>query len=165
MVAYLISRTYQKVPLFDLLARQDGLVLPSIEEEREQVPLTVEIAMLTDGAVVALPDELAGDLVRRAEAKQDAPILVRVHPGQWLLLDREEIRRIAADGAMNTKAADAKPKGPLPVLFRDQSLEDALHAVGDWPAVPVVSRADLSKLEGIVTLSEILRAFRNASLE
>ena len=165
LVAYLISRTYQKVPLFDLLARQDGMILPSIEEQREQVPLTVEVAMKTDGAVVALPDELARDLARRAEAKKDAPILVRTNPGQWLLLDREEIRQLAADGAMNTKAVEAKPKGPLPVLFRDQSLEDALHAVGDWPAVPVVSRADLSKLEGIVTLADILRAFRNASLE
>jgi len=165
LVAYLISRTYQKVPLFDLLARQDGMILPSIEEQREQMPLTVEVAMKTDAAVVALPDELARDLARRAEANKDAPILVRTNPGQWSLLGREEIRRLAADGAMNTKAVEAKPKGPLPVLFRDQSLEDALHAVGDWPAVPVVSRADLSKLEGIVTLADILRAFRNASLE
>ena len=165
LVAYIISRKYQKVPLFDLLARQDGLVLPSIEEQREQVALTVEVAMTTEGVLVALPDELAGDLARRAEAKLEAPILVRAHPGEWLLLDREELQRLAADGSLNTKAAEAKPKGPLPVLFRDQSLEDALHAVGDWPAVPVVSRADLSKLEGIVTLAEILRAFRNASVE
>jgi CIC family chloride channel protein len=165
LVAYFISRTYQKVPLFDLLARQDGFVLPSIEEQREQVPLTVEVAMKTDGSVVALPDELAADLARRAEEQKDALILVRMSPGQWLLLDREELHRLAADGAMTTKAIEAKPKGPLPLLFRDQSLEDALHAVGDWPAVPVVSRADLSKLEGIVTLADILRAFRNASLE
>jgi chloride channel protein, CIC family len=165
LVAYFISRSYQKVPLFDLLARQDGFVLPSIEEQREQVPLTVEVAMKTDGSVVALPDELAGDLARRAEEQKDALILVRMNPGQWLLLDREELRRLAADGTMTTKAAEAKPRGPLPILFRDQSLEDALHAVGDWPAVPVVSRADLSKLEGIVTLADILRAFRNASLE
>jgi CIC family chloride channel protein len=165
LVAYFISRTYQKVPLFDFLARQDGLVLPSIEEQREQVPLTVEVAMKTDGSVVALPDELAGDLARRTEEQKDALILVRVSPGQWLLLDRDELRRVAADGAITTKAAEAKPRGPLPILFRDQSLEDALHAVGDWPAVPVVSRADLSKLEGIVTLADILRAFRNASLE
>jgi CIC family chloride channel protein len=165
MVGYLISRTYQKVPLFDLLARQDGFVLPSIEHQREQVPLAVEVAMLADGAVVAMPDELATDLARRAEAKKDAPILLRVRHGEWLLLDRDELRRMASDGSLNAKAEAAKPKGPLPVLFRDQKLEDALHAVGDWPAVPVVSRADLSKLEGIVTLADILRAFRNASLD
>jgi len=164
MVAYLISRTYQKVPLFDLLARQDGVVLPSIEEQREQVALTVEVAMKTEGALVVLPDELASDLAHRAETQKDAPILMRLSRSQWMLLDREEVQRLASDGSMNAKAAEGKPKGPLPLLFRDQSLEDALHAVGDWPAVPVVSRADLSKLEGIVTLTEILRAFRNASL-
>src|SRR5246127_1206622 len=117
LVAYFISRTYQKAPLFDLLARQDGFVLPSIEEQREQVPLTVEVAMKTDGSVVALPDELAGDLARRAEEQKDALILVRMNPGQWLLLDRDELRRLAADGAMTTKAAEAKPRGPLPILF------------------------------------------------
>ena len=35
-VAYMISRRYQKAPLFDLLARQEGLLLPSIEEQREE---------------------------------------------------------------------------------------------------------------------------------
>ena len=42
MIAYVISRTYQKVPLFDLLSRQEGLVLPSIEERREMMALAVE---------------------------------------------------------------------------------------------------------------------------
>jgi CIC family chloride channel protein len=165
MVAYLISRTYQKVPLFDFLARQDGLYLPSIEEEREQIPLVVEVAMITDGALVALPEELAADLAKRADARQDAPVLLRVRAGDWHFVDRDEIKRLATSGSLITKASEAKTKGPLPVLFRDQSLEDALYAVGDWPAVPVVSRADLSKLEGVVTLADILRAFRNASPE
>src|SRR6202789_4733092 len=39
MVAYGISRAYQKVPLFDVLARQDGTVLPSLEERREEMSL------------------------------------------------------------------------------------------------------------------------------
>src|SRR6201988_198429 len=93
MVAYLISRTYQKVPLFDLLGRQDGLYLPSIEEQREQVALTVEVAMKTEGAVVVLPDELASDLAHRAEAQKDAPIFMRVNRSQWMMLDREEVQR------------------------------------------------------------------------
>jgi CBS domain-containing protein len=48
---------------------------------------------------------------------------------------------------------------------RDQSLEEALRALGDWPVLPVVSRADLSRLEGVLTLPDILRAFRDASSE
>ncbi len=34
-IAYFISRTFQPTPMFDLLSRQDGLDLPSLEEERE----------------------------------------------------------------------------------------------------------------------------------
>ena len=41
MIAYGISRAYQKVPLFDVLARQDGLVLPSIEERREMTKFVI----------------------------------------------------------------------------------------------------------------------------
>src|SRR5580658_979563 len=57
MIAYGISRAYQKLPLFDLLARQDGLVLPSIEERREMTSFVVEDAMRTDGVLVARSEE------------------------------------------------------------------------------------------------------------
>ena len=44
-IAYLISRQYQQTSLFDLLSRQDGMDLPSMEERREEWALLVEDAM------------------------------------------------------------------------------------------------------------------------
>src|SRR5206468_9400646 len=44
-VAYLISRGLQPTAIFDLLTRQDGLELPSMEEQREEDILRVEDAM------------------------------------------------------------------------------------------------------------------------
>src|SRR5436309_9040113 len=44
-LAYLISRNLQPVPIFDLLSKQDGLDLPSMEEQREERVLRVEDAM------------------------------------------------------------------------------------------------------------------------
>ena len=44
-IAYFISRHFQPTPIFDLLSRQDGLDLPSLEEEREVQLLRVEDAM------------------------------------------------------------------------------------------------------------------------
>ena len=44
-LAYLISRSLQPTPIFDLLSRQDGLDLPSLEEDRERAVLRVEDAM------------------------------------------------------------------------------------------------------------------------
>ena len=44
-IAYLISRQYQQTSLFDLLSRQDGMDLPSMEERREEASVHVEDAM------------------------------------------------------------------------------------------------------------------------
>jgi chloride channel protein, CIC family len=165
LVAYAISRRYQRVPLFDLLARQDGLLLPSIEEQREQMSLTVEGAMEYDAAIVVTLGEAIAQVLSRAENKPGAPILLYARAGEWFLVDRENLQPLAAAGSGDLPVAQAGAKGPLPVVFRDQSLEEALHALGDWPILPVVSRADLSSLEGVLTLPDILRAFRNASGE
>lgn len=165
MVAYVISRTYQKVPLFDLLARQDGQYLPSIEERREMMSVTVEDAMCAEGILICEPGEELGDLARRAEAHPEAAVLLRVRPGEWWLLDREDLMRRAPDASPKTTAIHVKSKGPLPYLFRDQTLEEALQVIGDWPLLPVVSRANLGKLEGILTLADMLRAFRKTHLE
>jgi CIC family chloride channel protein len=160
LIAYGISRSYFKVPLFDLLARQDGLVLPSVEERREQLILTVEDAMRLDAAVVLEPGDKAADAIKRGEGKENILHFLRVRPGEWNLLERSELERLAADASQTHTVAEVKSKGPLPFVFRDMSLEEALHWAGDWPALPVLSRADLSKLEGALTLDDILKAFR-----
>src|ERR1051325_3342080 len=59
-IAYLVSKQFQHAGLFDLLARQDGTELPSMEEEREAEIRSVEDAM-RDPAAVTLPgDESIG---------------------------------------------------------------------------------------------------------
>ena len=160
MIAYVISRTYQKVPLFDLLARQDGLVLPSIEERREMTSFVVEDAMRTEGVLVCEPGEPIVEVARRAEANPEAALLLRMRPGEWWLLDRDDVLRLAPDAAPTTTPIHAKSRGPVPYLFRDQSLAEALQVMDDWPALPVASRADLAQLEGILTLADTLHAFR-----
>ena len=165
MIAYGISRAYQKVPLFDLLARQDGLVLPSIEERREMTSFVVEDAMRTGGVLVAEPGEHIVEVAKRAEANPEAALLLRMRPGEWWLLDREDVMRLAPDAARTTTPIHAKSKGPVPYLFRDQSLAEALQVMGDWPVLPVASRADLGKLEGILTLADTLHAFRKTPKE
>jgi len=165
LVAYLISRQYQKIPLFDMLSRQDGLYLPSIEERREQIVLVVEDAMRQDAAVIIESTASLGDVLSRADCKADTPMLCRTGAGEWRLLDREQIQKLVADGGAQRLAAEADSKGPLPLVFPDESLEEVLRWAGDWPVLPVVNRADVGKLEGILTLPDILRAFRTAAAE
>jgi CIC family chloride channel protein len=165
LIAYLISRSYQKVPLFDLLSRQDGMILPSIEERREQVSLVVEDAMRSDSAVIVSPDNPVQDLLSRTSTSKDPVLLMRVRVGEWCLLEMEDVIRLAADTEAKHTAADVKSKGPLPMIFPDEALEEVLRWTGDWPILPVVNRADLGKLEGVLTLPDILHAFRKAAAD
>jgi chloride channel protein, CIC family len=164
-VAYGISRRYQKIPLFDLLSRQDGLYLPSIEERRDQVVLVVEDAMRQDAAIIVEPTELLADVLHRADGKIDSHLLCRIKVGEWRLLDRDQIQKLAADATTQRTAADTDSKGPLPMIFPDESLEEVLRWIGDWPVLPVVNRGDLGKLEGVLTLPDVLHAFRAAASE
>src|SRR4029077_13827192 len=50
--SYVISRSLQPVAIFDALTRQDGLELPSMEEQREEEILRVEDAMRAADALV-----------------------------------------------------------------------------------------------------------------
>lgn len=190
MVAYLISRRYQKQPLFDMIARQDGVVLPSIEDLREQIVLVAEDAMRKDAAIVVEPDDPIAGVARMLADETDCPVLLRAKVGEWRLLDRAQIlghgapadasivrpagaplpdsfsespAGALAENAVPRTAAQLEGKGPLPLVFPDESLEEALRWAGDWPVLPVVSRADLGKLEGILTLADILKAFRSAA--
>jgi chloride channel protein, CIC family len=165
MVAYGISRAYQKVPLFDVLARQDGTVLPSLEERREMMSLAVEDAMRPVSAVVCEPSDSIPDIAKRAEAQPDVALLLRVKPGEWWILDREDVIRMAPDASPTTTAIRVKSKGPLPYLFPDQTLSEALAVMADWALLPVANRANLAKLEGILTLEDTLMAFRKAPKE
>jgi chloride channel protein, CIC family len=164
LIAYLISRQYQKVPLFDLLTRQDGLILPSIEELREQAVMVIEDAMVPEGALVVQPEEPAAGVIQRTGGQKDIPLLLRVRTGEWRLLDRGDLDRLATDSGNPHIAAEAQSKGPLPMLFRDESIAEALRWIGDWPVLPVVSRADLGQLEGTLALSDILKAMQKAAV-
>jgi hypothetical protein len=127
--------------------------------------VTVEDAMRSDGFLMCEPGEQLADLARRAETHPEEALLLRIRPGEWWLLDRDDLMRRAPDASPKTTAIYVKSKGPLPYLFRDQTLAEALQVIGDWPLLPVASRANLAELESILTLADTLRAFRKTHVE
>ena len=65
--AYVISRGLQPIAIFDLLTRQDGLELPSMEEQREEDILRVEDAMRpVEGPVLDAEETLDQALQKRS---------------------------------------------------------------------------------------------------
>jgi CIC family chloride channel protein len=162
-LAYLISRRYQDVALFDLLAKQDGLELPSMEEQREQIVLRVEDAMRKpDVPPLQASDTLARTL-EAAKASTEEVLLVRFPTGRWAGIARADLLAMAATHAQNVPLREVLSTARLPILHPDQRLDDALRFVPGHALLPVVSRAGSRKLEGVISLPDILAAYQRTA--
>ncbi|HUN89226.1 MAG TPA: chloride channel protein [Terriglobales bacterium] len=158
-LAYLISRSMQPTPIFEVLTRQDGLELPSMEEQREADVLRVEDAMRAYAGPTLESDELADIAGERAASSPEPVLLVRNRVGRtWGSVRRDMLRAAPPHSLL----AEILPAEPLPVLFPDIALETAIRKVHGHELIPVINRADPSKLEGVLTLDQVLRAFSNA---
>lgn len=164
-IAYLISRKYQHVPLFDLLSSQDGMDLPSMEEQREQLTLRVEDAMRPCKDEPLHSTDTLATALKAAESASEDVLLVSFPSGRWAGLSVEEIRRYAAENPPETALRQVLPSFRLPLLHPDHTLETALRRLHGRPLLPVVSRANLQRLEGVVSLALILETYRVSGRE
>lgn len=160
-ISYLISRGFQEVPLFDLLSRQDGLDLPSLEEGREQAILRVEDAMHPTLGRALLGDEAIASARSIVSSTPDAHFLVSLGEGRWSELSREALLDPASDESAPVRVLVG---ARVPRLYQDQSLDVALRFMKDRPMLPVVHRGNLDLLMGVVSVEDILRAYRKAGL-
>jgi CIC family chloride channel protein len=162
-IAYLISRRYQKVPLFDLLSRQEGVDLPSLEEQREQQVLRVEHAMNPPAVPVVRSESLVGEASAMATSSNARVLLVRFPSGRWMAVERSQLEHYGEADGRGRKLSDVLTADWLPTVHPDQPLDAAIGFVQGRAVVPVVSRADPGKLEGVLTLEDILETYKEAS--
>jgi chloride channel protein, CIC family len=162
--SYLISRRLQRVPILELITRQDGLFLPALEEEREQEALSVEDAMRPPPSVMLRGDMDVADAWEAAKGSADAYFLVRSEHKMWFVVSGEDLHRWA-EGHIHKVLNDAVGNVPLPHLYPDQALEEALRYASKWSLIPVLSRADISQLLGAITLADILEVFKNSEVD
>jgi len=157
--AYVISRGLQPIAIFDLLTRQDGLELPSMEEQREEGVLRVEDAMRPlEGAVVEAA-ETVEQALGKAEPSANEDVLVRLTPSGWSSVTKQQLRALAVAGK-GGDSVGSLALGRIPDLHPDHSLEVALRYVNRWPLVPVVSRADMRQIEGVISERDVLERYR-----
>jgi chloride channel protein, CIC family len=158
--AYVISRGLLPIPIFDVLTRQDGLDLPSMEEQREEDVLRVEDAMQPPDGPVLDAEKTLDQALAELDDTRNEDLLVRLSPSGWSSVTKENLAKLAAEGKGATKLASQLPVQQIPYLHPDHPLEMALRYVDRWPIVPVVNRADLQKLEGVVSQRGVLERYR-----
>src|SRR5579864_7787747 len=159
-VAYVISRSLQSVPIFDVLTRQDGLVLPSLEEQREEEILRVEDAMKPAPELILDDAAPLEDVSARTSDLPDKMFLVRMAPSGWSCLTRDLLERLTKEGKGALTLASVLPTQRLPFLYPDLPLDSALRQVSQAELIPVVNRADLRMLEGVVTRDDVLSRYQ-----
>ena len=159
--AYVISRALQPTAIFDALSRQDGLELPSMEEQREENILRVEDAMQPPVDPVLNAEDTIEKAARVAAQATREVLLVRLKPTGWSGIRKADALAMVQQGNGSQTLESLLGDDPLPSLHPDLPLDTALRYVDRWPLVPVVNRADLSELEGVVTERDVLERYRD----
>jgi chloride channel protein, CIC family len=171
-IAYLISRALQPVPIFELFTHQDGLYLPSMEEQREESgDLHFEDALAPIGVPVLKGSETLWEArltVTEAFRKQDVgAVLIHCKDGGWYAASRVEMEAIFNGLSTDQNAPEAKQtveerlgKERTPVMFPDQPLSSALPYFRRWPLLPISNRAMRGALEGVLSQADVLRRYQ-----
>ena len=164
MFSYLISRRLQAAPILELITRHDGLSLPAMEEKREEETLNVEDAMRPRPAIVLDGTKTAAEAWPFVMYTAEPYFLVGI-PGQPpAQISFGELRHLV-------EAGDTRPLRStqaltmVPYLHPDEDLEDALPLATRYPLIPVVNRADLSQLLGVLDLADVMEAYRKSQIE
>lgn len=159
-IAYLLSRSLQPVPIFEVFTHQDGLDLPSMEEQREETVLHLEDALRPVVVPVLSGKDTLADASAAFQNSDGDAMLVRFWDGSWYAARAEEITAAAATMAPETSLQQALGKERAPILFPDLPLDSALPYFPRWPLLPIMNRASRGALEGIVSVEDILARYQ-----
>jgi CIC family chloride channel protein len=159
LVSYFIASRLQKEPIYEVLAEQDGIHLPKFAS-RDQTRRRVMQVMQPAGQVLS-----AEETVRRAmELAREAPQrtwIVSDSRGVAGLLTREQLETAVGTGNYDAPVSTLLKAGEFPHVHADHPLDDALDRMGAFrvDVLPVVSRANVHQLLGVVRLEDVLEAY------
>ena len=159
-ISFLVSRRMQADSLFQVAGRQDGFDLPSVEEQRETAPLSVEDAMTEDDARRVVPSTMrVDDALERTAGTAESGFLVSVHEKGWFWALREDAEKALEAGDGEKNLLRAVRLRTVVQLYPDMSLDSALRMLGVYPVLPVISRVNKRRLLGTLTLEDVHRAY------
>jgi CIC family chloride channel protein len=168
LIAYFISSRLQHVSIYEALAEQDGIHLPTAEARAQAGRSQVAHAM-REASIILSPDTLVDDA--REQVKNSLL-------NAWPIVDREGLYGMLRASELENAAANGYAAKNIRELFRqqfqdaplhldsahvhpDHTLSLALERMGSngLRTLPVVSRANVRQLLGIVLLDDILDFF------
>jgi chloride channel protein, CIC family len=160
LVSFFISSRLQRRAIYEELARQDGIHLPSGETRQQGVQRQVRLAM-RPATEVFDARMTAGEALEKVRGSKLHAWPVSDERGVVGVVSLNKLQQILAEGGAHKPLGELVDSGNFPHLHADQSIPLALEriAAAQVDALPVVSRADVHKLEGIVALRDVLKFY------
>ena len=168
LIAYFISSRFQKVPIYEALAEQDGVHLPTAEARAQAGRSQVAHAM-REAPIILAPDTPAYEAQERVKDSLLNAWPVVDQQGLYGMLRSAELEKARVNGYAAKNVRDLlneqSRNDPLHLesahVHPDHTLSLALERMGSsgLRTLPVVSRANVRQLLGIVLLDDILDFF------
>jgi CIC family chloride channel protein len=160
LASLFISSRFQKQPIYEALAHQDGIHLPNLKTRGEfgqRIVLQV-MRTATETLSAQMKVQEAAERVRssqfRAWPVMDEGSIVGV-------LSRANIESALNDGKAEQNLINLLDTLDFPHVHSDHALHLALERMSNASVdiLPVVGRADVHHLEGIVTMRDVLDSY------
>ncbi len=158
-ISFLISRRLQHESLFHIVGHQDGLDLPSVEEQREALPLSVEDAMEAGLGRVFPSSTPVREALETMRQRELETALVSVYGKGWFWMDQRDLEKAVSAEKGEQTLYRALSVRAVVRLYPDLSLDAALRLLANYPVVPVSSRANPNLLLGTLTLADVHAAY------
>ena len=160
LVSYFIASRLQKTPIYEVLAEQDGIHLPRARAHRTGTPRQVIQVMRPATDILQAEEELSRAL-QRVEPEAQQIWLVCDRRGIVGVLTRANLQEACKSAFPGQRVGDLILGREFPHLHSDQPFDLALDRMGSThlDLLPVVSRANVHELVGIIRLQDVLESY------
>jgi chloride channel protein, CIC family len=159
LVSLFISSKLQPKPIYEALAIQDGIHMPSVELRQRNAQR--HVARVLKPASESLPADITvQEAMRRVRSSKSKSWVVADQRGAIGVINLPTLEKAASENAEKRLHELVDPVS-FPHVHADHGLDLALERMGanQIEVLPVVSRADVHQLLGIVTLRDVLAAY------
>jgi CIC family chloride channel protein len=158
-VAYIIASRLQPVPIYDALLQQDGINLMHTQPVAALHKVTTASVMTREVATMPLELSVREALDFAEESRHHGfPV---VDDGQRMVgfVTTNDLKRCIADGKEDAPLVDVAIKN-IVHAHPDHTLDRVMVKLGqeELSLLPVVSRVDTTRLLGIISMRDVLRA-------
>lgn len=164
LISLFISSRFQKQPIYEVLAHQDGIHLPTAETRHQGGQRQVVQAM-REATEVLNAEMTVMQALEETKSSEFRSWPVCDDRGVIGVISLQNLKQSNNDGFANKRLRELVNSNDFPHVHEDHSLHFALDRMGasQLDVLPVVNRANVHKLEGIVTLPDVLANYGVAS--